>query len=217
MKEVLHLSLALGLICAIASGVLAFANKTTADAQDRADMAERQDALSRVLPEYDNQPLVDRMDVRVADETFAIYPARRSGRLVAVAVEGTTTTGFGGRLRVLVGLETDGAIRTLVVTEHKETPGLGTQATDRKAQRSIWQLFSRPSPAAGTGPGLPPCPYLDQYAGLAADTAPFRVRQDGGDCQSVSGATVTSRAVADAVSRACQAFVTHREAIGAGG
>ena len=59
-----------------------------------------------------------------------------------------------------------------------------------------------------------PCEYLDQYAGKynTAD-APFRVKQDGGTIDAVSGATVSSRAVAEAVSRVSAAFEAHKDTI----
>jgi electron transport complex protein RnfG len=107
----------------------------------------------------------------------------------------------------------DGTITAVVVTNHTETPGLGTKATDRKVRKSLWQLFSGGG-GEETSRTLPPSSYLDQYQrGLSAADAPFKVRGDGGRIDAVSGATISSRAVADAVSVVCQAFEKNRDTI----
>jgi electron transport complex protein RnfG len=54
---------------------------------------------------------------------------------------------------------------------------------------------------------------LDQFTDRDCATAPWKVRKDGGDIDQVTGATISSRAVTDAVNRAAQAFAAHREAL----
>ncbi|MBT3378508.1 MAG: RnfABCDGE type electron transport complex subunit G [Lentisphaerae bacterium] len=214
MKEALKLSLALTLTCVIASSVLAFANTKTKTKRDEAEMTQRAKALSSVLPEFDNQPMAAPVTLEVDGETFTFYLAMKGKALVGIAGEGTSGRGFGGDVSVLVGLEPNGKLGTIVVTGHKETPGLGTQATDRKAVRSFWSLFcgcSGDAPATG----LAPCAFLDQFTdqALVASGGPFTVKQDSGALDAVSGATVTSRAVADAVSKISAAFAANRAAI----
>ena len=225
MKEAIRLSLALGLTCAVASGVLAFADARTRSARNAALMAERQKALGLVLPDSHNNPFEDRVNVTLDGRSFTFYPARTSsGDTAAVAGEGTSPQGFGGDLSVLVGLDSDGGIRKVLVTGHKETPGLGTQATDRKARRSFWSLFRGADSATCAAPpeaqGVPPCAYLDRYDGLSVDDAPFTATTEQGKADAarsavlaVSGATISSRAVADAVSQISKAFRGNRTVI----
>jgi len=216
MKEAMKLSLALCVVCTAAGVLLAFANAQTAEARKAAEMRTKMEALQKVLPAFDNAPLED--TVQADDVTF--YCARSQGRLVAVAGEGATDKGFGGELRVLVGLEPDGKVRSVVVTAHKETPGLGTQATERKQQKSIGDLFrgDQGDKAANGADALPPNPYLDQFGGQGAvysdvSQAPFKVTQDGGRLDAVSGATISSRAVADAATVVATAFAENRTRI----
>lgn len=217
MKETAKLSFSLGAICTVAAVLLAVGNETTADARLRAQTREKMQALSRVLPAFANAPLED---IVVADGV-TFYRARdASGAITAVAGEGTTPKGFGGELRVLVGLDSGGGIRTVVVTAHKETPGLGTLATERKRQKTIADLFRRASEGeAAVVETLPPNAYLDQFGPAAravykrADEAPFSLRQDGGRMDGISGATVTSRAVVEAVNAVANAFRTQQAAI----
>jgi len=228
MKEALKLSLALGLTCVVAAAVLAFAHAKTQSGRESGGKVGRQKALCRVRPEFDNEPLDDAVAVPdAAGRACRFYRARRHGTVVAYAGEGTSPRGYGGDLSVLVGLAVDGTLRSVVVTAHKETPGLGTQATDRRRRRSFWSVFQaddapEPGPAGdaadvrpGAAQDLAPCAYLDQYAerGFKTADAPFAVRQDGGSIDAVSGATVSSRAVADAVSRVCRTFEKNRKII----
>jgi len=216
MKETLKLSVALGVVCTVAAALLAFADARTAGARRQAEFRERMKALEQVLPPFDNQPLEDAVECG----GVKFYRARIGGALAGIAGEGAADQGFGGELRVLVGLAPDGGIRTVVVTAHKETPGLGTQATDRKTKKTIGDLFQCSSGGCGAPPpGLPANKFLNQFGSnencryASVDQAPFKVSQDGGKLDAVSGATVSSRAVADAVTRVAVAFTQSRTEI----
>ncbi len=112
--------------------------------------------------------------------------------------------GFGGPVEVLAAfapVENDGAtlarLGKVVVTAHTETPGLGTLVTERKRQAHIRDFFAKPE-AEQTD---------DQYttASVIPDVT-FKVDKDGGSMKAASGATVTSRAVAEAISRISRAY-----------
>jgi electron transport complex protein RnfG len=215
VKETIKLSVALTLICGIASAILAFGFAKTKDAIDQAALQEREQALGQVLPEFDNKPLTDKAEFTADDgSTVVFYRARQGNRLVALGGEGSTGLGYGGQIKILVGLEPDGKIRTVISTVHNETPGLGTKAVSRTLKRSFWSLFAGKSKTAGPV-GLPPSVYLDQYNGQTLEAAggSFKVKQDGGTVDAVSGATVSSRAIADALSRVTSAFAAHKSEI----
>lgn len=213
MKEAIRLSAALSLVCCVASAVLAVANHQTKAAIRETELREKVEALSYVLPEFDNRPQEDAFPADAVAFKTAVarfYRARLDGKVVGLAGEGLTGAGFGGTLRVLVGFKTDGTIRTVMVTAHKETPGLGTVATDRKQKRTLWDLFGDGEGQKSTG-DLPPCTYLDQLAGMSLqESSALNVKQDGGVLDAVSGATVSSRAVAAAVRTVSEAFKSHR-------
>ena len=82
--------------------------------------------------------------------------------------------GFGGAVTVMIGMDANGAITGVKVTEHAETPGLGTKAAD---------------------PG-----YLEQYKGVTE--APAGHIRDDANIDAVSGATITSNAVYNSVREA---------------
>lgn len=211
MKETLKLAIALGAICAAAAVVLAFAQKATAPAQQAAQQRQQRESLKLVLPEFDNNPLEQPAEVTIEDDaTVTFYPATQDGQLVGVAAEASTEKGYGGTLTVLAGLDPDGTIRAVVVTDHAETPGLGTQATDRKRTAHISEIFTGDPDQKQQNP-LPPSQYLDQYTDKTTDQPDhFALKSNDGDIDAVSGATISSRAVADAVKSIARAFQQNR-------
>jgi len=212
MKNTVILSAALGTVCTVASGVLSVANHYTQDARAAAKLEEKSRALVQVLPAFDNQPLEDTAVAELDARAVTFFRARRGDEVVGYAGQGFSDRGFGGRIEVLVGFETDGRLRRIIVTGHTETPGLGSIATDRKAMRSLKDLFGGRDGANTPDSGVPPCTYLDQYEGrMAAADPAFTLDKDGGEIQAVSGATISSRAIADAVTVVTKAFAANRE------
>ena len=218
MKELLKLSLTLGAVGTVAAAVRAYADTATKPARERKALEQRQQALQRVLPPFSNQPAQDVVAVGDAPREVKFYRARRDGEITAVAAETASSRGYGGNLNVLIGFKTDGSIRAVMVTDHSETPGLGTKATDRADKKTLWEALSgmgngKTENKSNESEALPPNPYLDQYEKYTASKAPFKVKKDGGRIDAVSGATVSSRAVAHAVTKASMAFTKNKERI----
>ncbi len=107
----------------------------------------------------------------------------------------TSTYGYAGPLTVLVGVNNEGKVTGLVVRELSETQGLGSKALDDVDFLSQF-LNKTGSFAIGT-------PGADAFSGAtAAETTGEEIYVDG-----ITGATVTSKAVARCVSSAI-AYVT---------
>ena len=81
--------------------------------------------------------------------------------------------GFGGTIDLMVGVDADGTISGISIISHGETASLGANCT-----REDWR---------------------SQFVGLSGELA---VDKDGGQVDSLTGATVTSRAVTEAVEQA---------------
>lgn len=119
-------------------------------------------------------------------DPLLFFVVKEEGAPVAVALEGTGQ-GFGGDVGVMVGVHLESRGLTGVgVTTMSETPGVGTRVRE------------------GT--------FTAQFTGLPGDAA-FRVKKDGGEIDAITGATVSSRAVADAVDAAVTTFRNHEDAI----
>ncbi|MBQ3958718.1 MAG: RnfABCDGE type electron transport complex subunit G [Bacteroidaceae bacterium] len=106
-----------------------------------------------------------------------------------IAVKAQDANGFGGKLTVLVGFDTEGNIMGYRVLEHSETPGLGAKA-------SFW--FQT---------GQKGC-----IVGLHPKKNNLTVSKDGGDVDAITASTITSRAFLRAVNAAYAAIDTPEDA-----
>lgn len=140
------------------------------------------DAIALVTGEFDNDPFAEKMVITTPDkkDKFEMYPARFDGRLNAVAIKSYTNTGFGGRIELMTGFDVDGAIKTFKVIKSSETPGLGSKTDEPK--------------------------FKKQLEGFYPEKQILKVKQDGGDVDAVTAATISSRAVLRAIERAFLAF-----------
>lgn len=119
-----------------------------------------------------------------------VYRARRDGEPVALVLTSEAPDGYGGAIKLLVGVTPEGVLTGVRVLSHRETPGLGDAI---EAERSDWILDFN-----GRRLGDPPANQ-------------WRVQRDGGVFDQFTGATVTPRAVVNAVRKSLIYFDQHRE------
>ncbi|MBM4153223.1 MAG: RnfABCDGE type electron transport complex subunit G [Kiritimatiellaceae bacterium] len=200
------LVISMSLISCIAATLMAWAYIVTKAPIAAAQQKKTNEALGQVLPEFDNQPAEE--SVQSGNVTF--YKARKNGLLVGFVGETISYTGYSGPITVLAGLNLDGTITTVLVTKQTETPGLGTVVCGRVREKTLSKLLSGKKET-----GLPPNRILDQFSGMSvkAGDAPWTVKKDGGTLDAISGATITSRAVGDAVFMIAEAFTQQRDTL----
>jgi len=118
------------------------------------------------------------------ETVFVVHNATdKSGKAIGAAVE-STTNGFGGDLKTLVGFDNEGRILGYTILQHSETPGLGAKA-DKWFQKG--------------GKGC--------VIGRKLDVSkPLTVRKDGGDVDAITASTITSRAFLKAINQAYSAY-----------
>ena len=121
-----------------------------------------------------------------------VYRARRDGEPVALVITPEAPDGYGGAIKLLVGITPEGVLTGVRVLSHRETPGLGDAI---EAERSDWILAFD-----NRRLGDPPA-------------AQWRVRRDGGVFDQFTGATVTPRAVVNAVRKSLIYFERHRDTL----
>ena len=175
-------------VCGVALGGL---NAATSERIEEQDLRNRQlPAVERVFSEARNDLLGDRRTVDLGEggESW-LFVARGDGggEPYGLSFE-TRAPGFDGPVGVMVGFDlTTEVLAGAAVTTHSETPGVGARAATEPA-------------------------ICAQFAGMPLD-ATFAVRQDGGEIDAISGATVTSRAVCRAVSEAVRTYRAQTDAI----
>lgn len=190
-------ALLLALVAVIGTSLLAGIHALTRErieAQERRVVLEQ---LNQVLPpgEYDNALHEDVIEIRDTvllghDKAVRVYRARLQGRPVALVMNLVTADGYNGDIRLLVAIREDGEIAGVRVISHHETPGLGDPI---ELERSDWILgFNGRS--------------LNNPTDLG-----WAVQRDGGEFSQFTGATVTPRAVVEAVQGALQYYFKNQE------
>ena len=198
------LAVSLALIAGIAAGLLGWVYLVTKAPIAAASQKKTNTALRDVLPTFDNQP----GDETVVIDDVTFYVGRNEGEIVGFAGETITSKGYNGNITVLAGLLSDGTLTTVLVTQQAETPGLGTVVCERTRQQKTLSGLIK-----GTkGNGLSPNVVLDQFNGkqIVEGQAPWTVKKDGGTLDAITGATITSRAVGDAVFTIAETFAKNR-------
>lgn len=121
-----------------------------------------------------------------------IYRVYAGGKPVAALIAMTARAGFSGPIRVLVGVDVDGVVTGVRILQHRETPGLGDKIV---STRSDW---------------------VHQFEGrslLDPVISGWAIEHDGGDFDQLTGASITPRAVIDAIRDTLIYFDAHREEI----
>ncbi|MCL2856403.1 MAG: FMN-binding protein [Oscillospiraceae bacterium] len=128
-KEFVLPILALSLICLVMAGALAMVNSITypiiaEGAAQRAEAARRE-----VIPHAEGFIPVDIESLSTS--VLAAYATTNDAGYVFIV----SVRGYGGEMRIIVGVDEDGAIIRSVVLAHSETVGLGTGIFDVASDR----------------------------------------------------------------------------------
>ncbi|NLK36267.1 MAG: RnfABCDGE type electron transport complex subunit G [Gracilibacteraceae bacterium] len=187
MRDYIGLTGVLFLVCAVMAASLGYTNAITHDRIQEQIVRANDEARKEVLPDADAFEILD-------DNTFSkiksngkyyfiteIYTAKAGEEVVGYAVK-VVPKGYGGAIDVVVGIGTDGIIQGIKVGNNTETPGLGKNSATPKFQ--------------------------NQFKGKTWDNT-INVIKSGtpkdNEIAALSGATVTSRAVAEGVNQALEA------------
>lgn len=195
MAPIIHHTATLALLAALAAAIVGTMQLITREriAAERRDAEQR--PLLALLPETPGAPLQlearqSRADANVPgwEQPQRVFIAHRNGDPVAVILP-AGAKGYGGPLRLLVGLDAAGRITGVQVAAHRETPGLGDRiATDHGE-------------------------WLRQFQGESLQRTPdagWAVASEQGEFDQLTGATITSRAAIAALKQALTYFAAHR-------
>lgn len=116
------------------------------------------------------------------------WQAQMNHTPVAVVLEATAPDGYGGKINMLIGIVANGQISGVRVVEQHETPGLGDYIELAKSQ------------------------WIHIFDGKSLSNTPndaWQVKKDGGQFDYMTGATITPRAVIQAVHHALLYAAAH--------
>lgn len=186
-SSLLNMTLVLTGVAVIMGGILAFVNHLTEGPINEQKAKALADGIKTVMVCDDivvaKTDTVRQNDAKGKEVTYIIYQTQdKQGKDLGAAVE-STTGGFGGDLKVLVGFDPEGKILGYTLLEHAETPGLGAKA-DKWFQKDGKGNIIGKSPAE-----------------------PLTVSKDGGQVDAITASTITSRAFLLAVNNAYNAYM----------
>lgn len=135
-----------------------------------------QQRLTAVLSHihYDNDIVNDSLAI----QDNRIYLVRRLGHIIAVIIKTTSAKAYNGKISLLIAFNPSGHILGVEVLKHQETPGLGDKIESKKSN------------------------WLKQFRGYSLTdmlTDSWAVKRDGGRFDQFTGATITPRAVIQAL------------------
>jgi len=127
------------------------------------------------------------------DEPVDVFVALENRQPVATVFASVAPHGYNAPIRLLIGIAPSGTVTGVRAVSHRETPGLGDAI---EVDKSNW---------------------IRQFDGASLQMPPpeaWGVKKDeSGEFDSLTGATVTSRAVVNAVKNALVYFEQHRDEV----
>lgn len=195
--------LALAVFAVITTGLISLTYFGTRDQIALQQQQKLLSILNAVIDEesYDNSiqldcALVTSVEMLGSEQPQHIYRATKQGRPVAAAIETTAPDGYSGKIQLVVGVTSsklDSAKVTGVrILDHKETPGLGDKINLRI---NDWVLD------------------FDNQVYTAEMASNWAVKKDGGQFDQFTGATITPRAVVNAVRASVEYYLANKTTI----
>ena len=178
-KDIIVPVVSLLIICLVASALLGGVNMLTADRIDTLAAQTVIDAQQELLPAANyKEETID------GTSYFAAYDAENN---LLGYIFTTSANGYGGAIKIMTGIDTNGAVTGISLLEINETPGLGMKAKDES--------------------------FLSQFVGASGTLS---VVKDGsaapGTVQAITSATITTKAVTSAVNKAVALYNNVKEA-----
>jgi electron transport complex protein RnfG len=173
-------------VAVVMGGILAYVNHLTEGPIRQQKEKALADGIKTVMACSDvtiaQTDTVRQDDAKGKELVYIIYQAKDAqGKDLGAAVE-STTGGFGGNLKILVGFDSEGKILGYTLLEHAETPGLGAKADK-------WFQKGEKGDIIGKDP-----------------KEKLTVSKDGGQVDAITASTITSRAFLLAVNNAYSAY-----------
>jgi len=170
MKMFLQLGFILLAFCVVATGVLAYVNSITKPKITLLKINAAKEARSQLIP----GSTFESAFVKTEKDSLEYFIARdETSKELKGYTFTASKTGYNSSspIKTMVAVDSMFKVIDIRVVDQKETPGLGTNSTDPK--------------------------FSNQFRGLTEDQ--LMVDKDGGKIKSLTGATITSRAITNSL------------------
>ncbi len=198
-KSIIRSVWGLSLFAVITAGFIALTQVGTAERISEQIKQARSKALLEVVPldAFDNDLLEDAFMLPATEalglsEATEAFIAMQAGIPTHVILPLVAPQGYSGPIRLIMSISMAGEIQGVRVIEHKETPGLGDKIDIKKSD------------------------WVTQFEGKSLNNPKpenWKVQKDGGEFDQLTGATITPRAIVNAVYTALDYFQKHRDEV----
>ena len=176
MRDMIKPALSLCIICLITTLCLAVVNSVTKDTIKARELSDAEELRKLVFSKADSfEKLEGEADKDESGLIREVYAAYKEQDLIGY-VFNAVPKGYGGEIAVAVGISSEKKITGVRVGNNNETPGLGSKAADKKFTGQF------------------------QQKDISSDIVVVkRPASKDNEIQAVSGATISSNAIARAV------------------
>jgi len=159
---------------------------------------EKLQVISAVMTDdFDNDIYHDVKIINYKDDsgnelTTNVYRARKSGNPVGAVFMPIPAKGYNGTIQLSIGILQGGTLYGVQVLSHRETEGLGGNIHQDKSD------------------------WLNNFAKQSFDIIPvesWAVKSESGTFDQISGATITSRGVINAVKNSLELYLTEQDTL----
>lgn len=192
MKKIIKDTLALALITVIAGialGAVYMITKEPIEKQNEKTKIAAYNAVFSDLDTYEEYKDTESLSKVLKENGFnavdvneVVYAYNSKGEDLGMIITVTDKEGYGGNIKMTVGIDVTGTITGLEILEISETAGLGMKAADKS--------------------------FRDQYVGINADEVVYTKsgKTQNNEIDAISSATITTKAVTDGVNGAITIF-----------
>ncbi len=176
MNESLRLVVVTTTVCLVSALLVAIANEITLEPIAKAAERQKLEAIRGVLPEGASMPVSNAVQVAGMPGGDTVVYYASDK---GCAFEMPAPNGYSGEIKLMLGFTNDGRFWSYRVLAHNETPGLGAHV-------------------AGS--------FLDNVKNRKIAETKWKTTKDGGDIVPITSATISSRAVCDAIARGVEVY-----------
>jgi electron transport complex protein RnfG len=188
MKELLRFGATLTIVALITSGSLAWVDKITKPRILLQQEKELNEGLYTTLPCSENG-VIEPINKDGNTIYYKGYADKEKNKLIGYSFL-ALGKGYSSTIRTLVGIDTAGTILCIKILFQQETPGLGTRCEEiRSGDTTPW--------------------WQDQFTGKLSTS--IAVDKDNGEIESITGATITSRAIVQSIVTSASAVLENIE------
>lgn len=191
-KAIIKYAVILFIITAVSAALLASVNMLTEGKIAENAVAAENAALREVMADAADFEPVDEAITALSDESGigAVYTAKNeSGEKIGYCVK-MSRNGYGGEILSVIGVSNEGLVTGVSIISHSETPGLGANLTKES--------------------------FKSQFVGKGTVSVVKAGAKDG-EINAISGATISSKALAESVNAAIRAVNVVDNNISGGG